>query len=612
VGGLCLVGFALAGIYRLPLAGWALRHALADAGATDIVVAVTELSPRHLTVQPLGVSWAGWHVAAERVTLDRPSLFAPSLGRVQVKEMVAALDLTAPRATASLRQAGGSPPPSVASPRMLFETLEVNGRLVLISRGGSQALVVEAAAKAVSRAQCTFETRVTAPGLAAGGDGRIDLAARTGDFTLRNLRLELKPWSAWLTALVPGDASRWTVDGVVTGEAHTDYVRGAVTGNGALRLRDGVMRREAGNLSVRGLAVDLSFSSLSRRGSAGVAIDTHISGPGLIAAGHGEYNAATRSIDFAIPEVRMELDSWSDFVTGLVPADLSGWRVGGTVTMSASGRMVDGALAGSAALHLRNGTLHNEQKNVFLDGIETDVAVPDLARMASAPGESLRLVRAGIGTVTLQGGSASYQIVSPAEVRVTGATVGAFGGKLSLEPFSFNPGTTNYAANVVADGVHIEDVLALFPGAPLKATGVMDGRVPMSYGNAGLQFGQGWIGLKAGQTTLVLFNSAGLLTRSMSPKSPAYATVQRIETGKTPLKVEELRVDLHPAAALEGRSAEIHIVGRPQDADTQLGTVTLDVNVNGPLEELINWGLQTDISLSTGRPGDAETKVEPR
>jgi hypothetical protein len=612
VGGLCLAAFALAGIYRMPLAGWALRHALADAGATDIVVAVTELSPRHLTVQPLGVSWAGWHLAAEKVTLDRPSLFAPSLGHVQVKEMVAALDLTTPRAAANPPKASESPPPIVASPRMLFEKLEVNGRLVLKSRGGSQALVVVAAARAVSRTECTFETSVTAPGFAAAGVGRFDLPARTGDFTLRNLRLELKPWSAWLMALVPGDASGWAIDGVVTGEGHAEYVRGAVIGSGALHLRDGAVRRGAGNLSVHGFAADLSFASLLGGRSAGVGIDTHISGPGLIAAGHGEYNVAARSIDFAMPEARLELDSWSDFVTGLIPVDLSGWRVGGTVTMSASGRMVDRALAGSAALHLRNGTLHNERKNVFLDGIETDVAVPDLTRMASAPSESLRLVRAGIGSVTLQEGVASYQIVSPAEVRVTGVTVAAFGGRLALEPFSFDPGTINYAVNIVADSVQIEDVLALFPGAPLKASGVMDGRVPISYGNAGLQFGQGWIGLKAGQTTLVLFNSAGLLTRSMSPKSPAYATIQRIETGKAPLRVDELRVDLHPAAAPQGRSAEVHIVGRPQEGNTQLGIVTLDVNVNGPLEELMNWGLETDISLSTGRPGDAETKVEPR
>ena len=53
LGGLFVVLIALAVVFRLPLVAWALRHTLTDAGATNVAVTVTELSLRHLEIQPL-------------------------------------------------------------------------------------------------------------------------------------------------------------------------------------------------------------------------------------------------------------------------------------------------------------------------------------------------------------------------------------------------------------------------------------------------------------------------------------------------------------------------------------------------------------------------------
>jgi hypothetical protein len=64
--------------------------------------------------------------------------------------------------------------------------------------------------------------------------------------------------------------------------------------------------------------------------------------------------------------------------------------------------------------------------------------------------------------------------------------------------------------------------------------------------------------------------------------------------------VGEFHVDLHPADAPEGRSARLRIVGRPQEPGTDVGALTLEININGPLEDLMNWGLKTDFSASAG------------
>jgi hypothetical protein len=200
----------------------------------------------------------------------------------------------------------------------------------------------------------------------------------------------------------------------------------------------------------------------------------------------------------------------------------------------------------------------------------------------------------------LQHGEVDLQIASEQLMTVNAASVEAFGGRLSTEPFAVDLAKTDYAVTILADGIEIADVLALFPDSPVKASGEMDGRVPVRFDDTGLHFGQGWAGLKRDQTTSVLFNSAGLLTSRISPKNPAYATLQKIETGRARLKVEEFHVDLHPADAPGDRSARLRIVGRPEEPGTDLGALTLEININGPLEDLMNWGLKTEISASTG------------
>jgi hypothetical protein len=383
------------------------------------------------------------------------------------------------------------------------------------------------------------------------------------------------------------------------GDAHGKFEHGVTTGAAALHLREGSVRNEAKKASAAGITVDLSLTALPAAGQSHFRAEAALAAPGIAANARGEFDPAQESGEFALQEVRIELKPWSDFLMALAPA-AAGFELDGVVTGDAHGRMEKAALTGTATLHLRDGSVRNQEKGVSAEGIVGDLVFPNLPKLVSAPNQILRVSKAQVGTVSLQEGSVVLQIVSEGVVTVTAASVRAFGGRLSTEPFAVDLAKTDYAVTILADGVEIADVLALFPDSPVKASGEMDGRIPVRFDDTGLHFGQGWAGLKSHQATSVLFNSAGLLTSRISPKNPAYATLQKIETGRARLKVEEFHVDLHPADAPGDRSARLRIVGRPEEPGTDLGALTLEININGPLEDLINWGLKTEISASAG------------
>jgi len=298
-GGLFLGLMALAIIYRLPLAGWALRHALADAGATDVEAAVTALSPRHLRVQPLGFTIAGQRVQADKIAVDRPGVLDRSLGRVTIEGAAATLSLTALRVAAGPHtNAAGAAERMVPPVRVPFEQLQVDGHLALISRDGTRELAIDLQAKPATPSRIVVDARVAGPDMAAAAHGDFDIARQAGEFAVENARLELKSWHSLWAAVAPRVAAGWTIEGVVTADARGTFERGAAAGAAGLHLREGAVCNDASRTLVGGIAADLRVADVG--GQPGFRIDANLAGPGLLVEGHGDFDPARNSGDVAM------------------------------------------------------------------------------------------------------------------------------------------------------------------------------------------------------------------------------------------------------------------------------------------------------------------------
>ena len=76
----------------------------------------------------------------------------------------------------------------------------------------------------------------------------------------------------------------------------------------------------------------------------------------------------------------------------------------------------------------------------------------------------------------------------PDQIAVTRAQLRAFGGTLSAEPFKFFPKNNELDATLIAEAIVVEQVLALAKDVPAKATGLVDGRLPIRIDGGVLAF----------------------------------------------------------------------------------------------------------------------------
>ena len=320
-------------------------------------------------------------------------------------------------------------------------------------------------------------------------------------------------------------------------------------------------------------------------------------GPGLAVAGELTYDMAKDTVDFRLPAVSLDLQDWQAFVRRLVVLPGGQWELAGKFAGSAEGRLAGKKLTSRGALHLREGRAAHPQGTVVAEGIEADLEFTDLAEVVTKPG-ALRIREVRTGQLALRDLEAELALAGTNKIAVSRVSFKALGGVVSVEPFSYFPDRRELETIVLVDGINVEEVMALTRDLPAKAVGRVDGRFPLRLDDSGVRLGTGWLQLKPGVHAEIQFNATGLLTGSAAPSSPSYAVLKKVESGLLKLKVSELRLDIRPPNAPAGRTARLHLAGAPVDPDVK-APVILDLNVNGPLEKLINLGLDSRLSFGS-------------
>lgn len=468
-------------LLRKPLVASILTSGLRMAGAGDVRLEVTAVSPWGFEMRDVGFRFRTQQFDAERVTFERARWWSASLGRMQVEGARVPLTLdgsdTNPWAWSTYSGGGKAPSASVALAAPV-EEVSVDGVLA-VQVAGQPEQEIRLHFEARLGEKRTWTGRVTAEGagVAAEIDGTLDPAGPEARFRVTRAELDLQRWSGYVQQLVVLPAGRWDLAGKLSGEAEGSYAGGKVAARGTVRLREG-------NL-------------------------------------------------------------------GYPP------------------------------------------RGVVAGGVEADFTFTDFDRFESEAG-AVRIAALTAGEIRATALELQLAFRGPDHLAVSRAQLQALGGKFSAEPFNFFPHQDELEAVLLVDGIEMAQVLALVKDAPAKAQGRVDGRVPIRIDAAGLRFGSGWLELKRGVPAEVQFNAAGLLTRGVPPTDLRYPTLQRIEAGLLRLKLNELRLDLRPAGGPPGRSAKIRLVGEPVDPSVK-APVNLDLNINGPLEQLLNLGLDSRV-----------------
>jgi hypothetical protein len=320
-------------------------------------------------------------------------------------------------------------------------------------------------------------------------------------------------------------------------------------------------------------------------------------GPGLSVSGEGSYDVAKDEVIFKLPAVALELKAWQEFVRRIVLIPGGAWELEGKFTGNAEGRLAGKKLTTTGTVHLREGRASNAALAVTAEGIAADLEFTDFARFTTKPG-ALRIREVRTGQLVLQDLNFAFAFEGTNKLVVSQAALKALGGTVMAEPFNYFLSLRELETAVQVEGIDIAQVMALTKDLPAKAQGHVNGRIPLRIDDSGLRFGSGWLQLKPGVYAEIQLNANGLLTGGASPSSPSYAVLKKVESGLLKLKINELRLDIRPPDAPPGRSAQLHIAGEPVDPDVK-APVILDLNVNGPLERLINLGLDSRVSFGS-------------
>jgi hypothetical protein len=320
-------------------------------------------------------------------------------------------------------------------------------------------------------------------------------------------------------------------------------------------------------------------------------------GPGLGLKAEGRFDAATKELAFKVPEVSLDLKTWQGFVQRLVLLPGGAWEMEGKLNGHAEGRLTGKNLMAGGAVRLREGRAVYAQRSIAAEGIEADLEFTDFDKFVTKPG-TLRVRELRTGQLPLRELEAEVAFEGATKLVVSRVSLLALGGKVAAEPFKYFTNLRELEAVLLVEGVSVEEVMALTQDLPAKATGRVNGRFPVRIDGSGLRIGTGWLELKPGVYAEIQFNANGLLTRGMAANSPSYAVLQKVESGLLKLKISEMRLDIRPPNAPPGRSAQLHLAGEPVDPDVK-APVTLDLNVNGPLERLINLGLDSRLSFGS-------------
>lgn len=399
----------------------------------------------------------------------------------------------------------------------------------------------------------------------------------------------------WRDVLWAGDYDVKTADAIVRhGEG-----RWCATGLGAQFRARGAELHETGGLALGIQIADLVDGAGFRATQLSLAADGGLSG--------GTFRFAGMLPDLGLEVTAEQVAAWGESPVvegsfGFAPVVLTGeeplarwWpalgslELTGGVGLDCRDRYADGAWTLGGDLILQDFGIRAPAQQASVEGIRGRVSWSGPGLWRTAPEQTLTFFHASAGTLELIDGSVTFGLEAPGALSVSQLRSGALGGTVEVKPFAVDLRHPELDVGLLLNGVKLEQLLPLFDDVPAEAWGAMDGFVPVRWSEGRLALGTGYLRLAPGELGRMRFTrDLRLLTSGRKPGGAEYSALRRVEQAMTELVFNRLQIDTYPKDE-SGRSAQIRLVGVPADGEQRM-PVSLDVNVNAPLEHFLNLG----------------------
>jgi hypothetical protein len=354
-------------------------------------------------------------------------------------------------------------------------------------------------------------------------------------------------------------------------------------------------------------------------------VDAKLIANGIDLHATAEIQAATGEGTWEIAKTNLDAAAWIALAAARLQPEKHALTGMGKITVSGHGTLKGGDFAGVILFSWSDGSLRNSVEGWSFEGIALNGSVAVGTASGSADGTSLPWDLAVRTITTTRFGARNLKVAARLNenksVSIDFARVELAGGEVNIDPatIAFSPLVVDLKLHI--DRIGLQDLVALVPTSLADAQGRIDGFVRLGWSNAaGLQIGEGWFALREDEVaTLRLVAAPGFLTGGVpehvallpkwtgsiggwfAPVNPVYGEVHDIELGRTPLEVSSFNLLLTPKGDSRGRTARLQVSGRPDKAGSGVKLVQFEVNVQGPLTELVRVGMGGQVTLDLHR-----------
>ena len=331
-------------------------------------------------------------------------------------------------------------------------------------------------------------------------------------------------------------------------------------------------------------------------------------------------DASTGDGSWRIEEGRLDVGPWLTALAPISDNAMVGLSGEGTLTIAGHGAVQNGHPSGAVKISWQGGAIRNSQQGWSLEGVSVETEA-DVSSLTDGPIAFSMVIRT---ITTARFGARNFSLNAVADgtraVAVKAARVEIAGGEVEADPFSVSLASPALNLRLHMTRVGLQDVVALVPTMLSDARGRINGELGVSWSEAnGFRLGIGTLDLdEIEPSTLQLAPKPGFLTGRVparfiffpkwpawisnwfAPANPAYPTLADIELGKVSLAVKSLKVRLTPEGDEKGRSASVTVVAHPEQKKSQVKEVVFTINVNGPLSQVLRFGMGQGGRISFG------------
>lgn len=339
-------------------------------------------------------------------------------------------------------------------------------------------------------------------------------------------------------------------------------------------------------------------------------------GPGLRARAEVHLTALGEG-RWRLLEGQLDAARWFALLAPKFFPALTGAVVTGELAVTGEGTLHEGKFPGRVQIELQDGAIHDAANSWTVAGISWRGTLRQIPTLATDGPFKLTFREATIAGIALHDGAIELSIDANENIHVARATAAMLDGHVEVAPFDFPLAKPEMKSDVHFTAIEIKRLAAFLPPVLADATGKVSGRMAVGWSAAaGLSPGTGRLQIDPGaaaslrlapkpgfltsrvpQRLALLPKSLGPLARMFSPINPAYETLRAIEMGEMRLEVDSLDVGLRPDGDPSGRTARVVLTARPAAKATAVESVRFEVNVSGPLADLLRLGLEGKIQV---------------